>query len=252
MSGIAGCWTGWALVASDTPSGATILYDLGIDTASDEGSLAVFAGDSDQPLAVRSFRAEGTMTRTLLGEVASFLESAGVERRQVGRIAVTVGPGQYGSLRAGIAVAQGMAVALDIPLAGVGRLQADAARVEMGGGLPVVAVHLTRTGPAWAAFERQGAAEGAPREIAAPMITSYAAAAHDAPYPAIWTGELDGELRATRDAAGRTGDTIADSPDTLRAVAIVRIARAAELFGDPASVDAVYLRPPPITRPREQ
>ena len=34
------------------------------------------------------------------------------------------------------------------------------------------------------------------------------------------------------------------------AVAIVRIARVRGSFGDPAGVDAVYLRPPPITKPR--
>ncbi len=226
--------------------GAT--FDLGIDTASDEGSLALFRAGEVEPLAVRRFRPETTMSRELLGVLSAFLAEAGVERASIGRIAVTTGPGQYGPLRAGIAVAQGMALALDVSLGGVGRLEADAARVESEG--VVVAVHNTRTGPAWAAYEV--VAGHAPREVVSPSITSYAEAAAQAPRAAVWTGEVAEALTAAQDAEGRTGDTIAAEPRTPRAVAIVRIARARGTFGDPAGVDAIYLRPPSITRPRAQ
>ncbi|MDA0301696.1 MAG: tRNA (adenosine(37)-N6)-threonylcarbamoyltransferase complex dimerization subunit type 1 TsaB [Chloroflexi bacterium] len=224
------------------------VYDLGIDTASDDGSLALFATDGSGPVAVHTFHAEGTMTRSLMGEIAAFLDGAGVSPDQIGRIAVTIGPGQYGALRAGIAVAQGMALALDAPLAGINRLQADAALVTDHGAEAIVAVHLTRSGPGWAAYTRR---DGVPHEVSALTLSSYEGAATDAPRPATWTGELDDALHAARDAAGRTGDTIAAAPEEPRAVAIVRLARARDAFGDPAAVDAIYLRPPPITRPRE-
>ena len=188
------------------------------------------------------------MSRELIGVIARFLADAGVDRAEIGRIAVTTGPGQYGPLRAGIAVAQGIALALDVPLAGVGRLEADAALVKPEGGAPVVAVHDTRTGPAWAAYEV--VIGDAPREVVAPAITSVEEAAQRAPRPALWTGELSEALTQARDAEGRTGDTVAVAPRTPRAVAIVRIARVRGSFGDPAGVDAVYLRPPPITKPR--
>ena len=243
MSGTDGCWTGWARVADP---GAT--YDLGIDTASDEASLALFRVGDDEPMAVRRFRPETTMSRELLGVLSAFLAEAGVERPAIGRITVTTGPGQYGPLRAGIAVAQGMALALDVPLAGIGRFEADAALVDAEG-RTVLAVHETRSGPAWAAFETSG---DAPREVVAASITSYAEAAARAPRPATWTGEVGEALTAAQDAEGRTGDTIAAEPRTPRAVAIVRIARVRGAFGDPAGVDAIYLRPPSITRPRTQ
>ncbi len=236
-------WTAWARVADR-------LFDLGIDTASDDASLALFPLGDDRPLAVHTFRPGTTMSRELVGAIASFLAEAGVERSEVARIAVTTGPGQYGGLRAGIAVAQGMALALEAPLAGVGRLEADAALVGSEGGIPVVAVHDTRTGPAWAAYEV--VIGDAPREILAPTVTSAVEAAQRAPRPAVWTGELSSELMAARDAEGRTGDTVAAAPRTPRAVAIVRIARVRGSFGDPAGIDAVYLRPPPITKPRGQ
>lgn len=229
-----------------SPGDAT--FDLGIDTASDDASLGLFPGGVEEPLATYTFRPDTTMSRELLGEIASFLEGAGVNRQQIARIAVTTGPGQYGALRTGIAVAQGMAVALDVPLAGVGRLHADAALVEDPRGLPVVAVHRARTGPAWAVYEPR--AGGVPREVRAPALTTDEEAARGTPRPALWTGELDEGLRAAQDAEGRTGDTVAAEPAVPRAVAIVRIARALDLFGDPATVDAIYLRPPPITEPR--
>ncbi|MEX2374493.1 MAG: hypothetical protein WD942_02770, partial [Dehalococcoidia bacterium] len=90
------------------------------------------------------------------------------------------------------------------------------------------------------------------RETTAPALTSYEEAARNAPRPAVWTGELNDQLQEARDVVGRTGDTIAEAVETPRAVAVVRIARALDAFGDPASVDAVYLRPPPITQPRER
>ena len=240
------CWTGWVRVADP---GAT--FDLGIDTASDDASLAVFRAGDDEPMAVRRFRPETTMSRELLGELSAFLAAAGVDRTAIGRIAVTTGPGQYGPLRSGIAVAQGMAMALDAPLAGVGRFEADAMLVDAEG-QTVIAVHETRSGPAWAAFETSG---DVPREVVPASVTSYAEAAAQAPRPAVWTGEVGPEheaLTAAQDAEGRTGDTIAAEPRTPRAVAIVRIARVRGTFGDPAGVDAIYLRPPSITRPRAQ
>src|SRR5690606_31809869 len=132
----------------------------------------------------------------------------GVDRTAIGRIVVTTGPGQYGPLRTGIAVAQGLALALEVPLAGVGRLEADAVLGAGADGatVTVVAVHDTRTGPAWAAYEV--AADGWPREVVAPSITSYAEAVERAPRPAVWTGEIVDALRAAQDAEGRTGDTI--------------------------------------------
>jgi len=251
-----GSWMGWARVA-DSEQDLVGRFDLGIDTASDDASLALFPFGDDRPLAVKRFRPEKTMSREFLGVLSAFLAETGVERVAIGRIAVTTGPGQYGPVRAGIAVAQGLSLALGVPLAGVGRLEADAALVRPAGnptGAAVVAVHATRTGPAWAAYEV--VIGDAPRELVVPSVTSWDEAAAQAPRPAVWTGEVgevDGEpspLRAAQDAAGRTGDTIAAEPRTPRAVAIVRIARVRGTFGDPAGVDAIYLRPPSITKPR--
>lgn len=220
--------------------------DLGIDAASDDASLALVTPDGRE-VATRVWRATTTISRELLGHVEALLAEAGVAREEIGRIAVNVGPGQYGAVRSAIATAQGMALALDVPLAGVGRLEADAARVGSEGGPTIVAVHNAGRGVAWAAYERDPA--GAPREVLAPSITSPEEAARLAPRPALWTGESSEALERARDAEARTGDTVAADPAEPRAVALLRIARARMAFGDPGLVDALYLRPPSITRP---
>ncbi len=222
--------------------------DLGIDTASDDVSLALLDA-AGQVVAESAWRVAGTVALELLAGLDALLERAGVTREQIGRIAVDAGPGQYGQVRTGIATAQGLALGLDIPLAGVDRLEADAWR-HLAPGATVVAVHdAGRAGIAWAAYADAGP-DAAPRLLVAARLDAPEVAAHEAPRPATWCGETTPALEAARDAEGRSGDTVAGPAATSRAVALVRLARWHGAFGDPAGVDARYLRPPSITPPR--
>ena len=232
------------------PSGTV---DLGIDTAADAASVALLRGD--EVIAERAWHVESTMSRELLAHLDALLVEAGVARNEIASIAVTTGPGQYGALRTGLATAQGLALALDVPLAGVGRLEADAALhlASLAPGRIVIAVHdAGRAGVAWAAYT-QGVPGEPPRCLVEPSITPVDEAARTAPSPATWCGEVTEALREARDAERRSGDTDVATPAGGRAAALVRIARARHAYGDPALVDALYLRPPSITRakPRE-
>ena len=221
-------------------------YDLGIDTAADNASLALLEGD--RIIAEHAWHVETTMSLELLEALDGMLARAGVTRQEIARIAVCTGPGQYGGLRTGIATAQGLALGLGMPLAGVGRLEADAWPHLVKGGPVVIAIH--DAGPealAWAGYAL-GEAEGLPSVYAEPHIARPADVIRDAPQPSIWVGELTEALREVRDIASRGGDT--DARAEARAAHLVRIARARNLFGDPEAVDAVYLRPPSITPPR--
>ena len=65
-------------------------------------------------------RAEGRdQAATLLPAIAATLEQAGVARRELSLIAVTVGPGSFTGVRVGLAAARGLAVAIGVPLAGI-------------------------------------------------------------------------------------------------------------------------------------
>jgi tRNA threonylcarbamoyladenosine biosynthesis protein TsaB len=56
---------------------------------------------------------------TLLPAIAATLREAGVDRRALSLIAVTIGPGSFTGVRVGLAAARGLALALDVPLAGI-------------------------------------------------------------------------------------------------------------------------------------
>lgn len=55
----------------------------------------------------------------LLPAIAELFGAAQIDRRAVSLIAVTVGPGSFTGVRVGLAAARGLAVALDVPLAGI-------------------------------------------------------------------------------------------------------------------------------------
>ncbi|MEZ4501808.1 MAG: tRNA (adenosine(37)-N6)-threonylcarbamoyltransferase complex dimerization subunit type 1 TsaB [Dehalococcoidia bacterium] len=227
---------------SASPSGPLLV----IDSASRRGLVAVV--EAGTVLAEHAWDLGTTFSRELLTAIDPVLDRSSRARTDLAGIAVVTGPGGYGSLRAGVATAQGLALALDVPLAGVHRLELDAApHLEAG---PVVAVHdAGRSGLAWAAYER---AEGGapPRVLVEPRIDEAAACAASAPRGALWCGELTEDLREAWQHAGTDAREAEAAPPASRALGAVALADAHDAFGDPAGVDVVYLRPPSITRPR--
>jgi len=252
--------------------------ELGIETASDDASVAVM--DGDRVLAERRWHIETTASRELLAGIKAVLLDAGVERTALTGIAVDVGPGGYGSLRTAVATAQGLALALDVPLAAVDRLEVQAFPHLQPDGT-VIAVHEAGRAPAsaprsgappgegpvllaWAAF---GAciliddARTAPPEVrVAPRLDPADQCLALAPSPARWCGDL-AAVRTMRDIVSRSGAAtpetgtvvrsgdidVSDEANTRSAADVIRLARLHRAFGDPAAVDVTYLRPPNIT-----
>ena len=229
---------------------------LAIDTASNHGLVGLVQGQT--LIAEHDWVLATTYSMELLAEIDRLLLAARVDREALQGIVVDVGPGGYGSLRVGVATAQGLALGLDVPLAGVGRLEADAVRHLEGGAPLVVAVHEAgAAGIAWAAY---GAAEAArekfvaPREISTPRLGTVEECLAAAPNDALWCGDISAELRAALVAQESEGPRWTETPaeqNMRRAVDLARLAEAHGAFGDPADVDVLYLRPPSITRPRE-
>lgn len=76
----------------------------------------------------------------LLPVIGSLFAAAGVDRRSLSMIAVTVGPGSFTGVRVGLAAARGLAVALDIPLAGIPTTTTLLAQAPKGSRLAVAAI----------------------------------------------------------------------------------------------------------------
>jgi tRNA threonylcarbamoyladenosine biosynthesis protein TsaB len=102
---------------------------LAFDTATDHATSALV--DDGEVLGERSSRAS-----TLLADVDALLRQAGAHPSDLSALAVGVGPGSFTGIRIGLAAARGLALALDLPAAGVSTLDALAAGAP--GATPVI------------------------------------------------------------------------------------------------------------------
>ena len=105
------------------------MLTLAFDTATDRATSALV--DDGEVLGERSSRAV-----TLLEDVDALLRQGGAHPRDLGSLVVGIGPGSFTGVRIGLAAARGLALALDLPGAGVSTLDALAAGAP--GATPVV------------------------------------------------------------------------------------------------------------------
>jgi tRNA threonylcarbamoyladenosine biosynthesis protein TsaB len=102
---------------------------LAFDTATDVATSALVL--DGEVLGERSSRAV-----TLLEDVDALLRQAGAHTRDLDALAVGIRPGSFTGVRVGLATARGLALALELPVAGVSTLDALAAGAP--GAVPVV------------------------------------------------------------------------------------------------------------------
>jgi tRNA threonylcarbamoyl adenosine modification protein YeaZ len=188
---------------------------LCIDTASAAFALAV-----ERDGEVRSLQRDSNQDHSRL-LLAAIDELLGGSRRLDG-IVVVRGPGSYAGLRVGIATAEGLALARNAPLVGVGTLEAVAAACP---GTDCVAVHPAGRGE-WA-------------------LQRFAAGRQVSPLTAV--AEPDVPPGSCGEGAGRMGGTDVTPEQRCRTALTLGSARLAE--GGPDGVDAIYLREPHISRP---
>jgi tRNA threonylcarbamoyladenosine biosynthesis protein TsaB len=98
---------------------------LAIETSGPRGSIALL--EQDKVLVSLEHAQPNAHAEQILPLVQQALASAGIAASSLDRIAVGLGPGSFTGLRVGIALAEGLALGLDIPLVGVASLRAMAA-----------------------------------------------------------------------------------------------------------------------------
>lgn len=111
---------------------------LAIDTSLTSVSACVFNGRTLAMLAEESIAMDRGHAEALLPLIDRVVSRVDGEFSVLDRVAVTVGPGSFTGIRVGIAAAQGVALALEIPVVGVSTLAAFAAEPVLDGGTSVI------------------------------------------------------------------------------------------------------------------
>jgi tRNA threonylcarbamoyl adenosine modification protein YeaZ len=89
---------------------------LAIETSTTEASLALVERHEGEVLWQASFESDRLHNAKIFDPVAEALD---IGRGKLERMIVGLGPGSYSGIRVGIAVANGLALALDVPVAGL-------------------------------------------------------------------------------------------------------------------------------------
>jgi tRNA threonylcarbamoyladenosine biosynthesis protein TsaB len=205
-------------------------------------SLSAAAADGEDLRAWRREELARGHAERLLPLLREVMAEAGWSWRELGLLAVTVGPGNFTGLRAGVAVARALGLALGCPALGPGTLEAiaqGAAAQAPGNARPIVAVVDARREEVYAQrFSSRLDALGPPA-----LVTRDRFVADSPREPCLLAG--DG-ARWARERRGVAGDAAVETGPDARYVAAAARRRLAggEAPGAATALRPVYVRPP--------
>ena len=128
------------------------LLTVAIDTTSEIAGIALLEGDA--LLGEITWRSRQNHSRELLPTLEWLLQRSQRPKTDLGAVVVCLGPGSYAGMRVGVSTANALAYGLSVPIAGVGRLAADAYPFAAATPGRVIAVHAAgRADLAWGVYE---------------------------------------------------------------------------------------------------
>lgn len=232
---------------------------LALDTSTAYASIALSHDGS--LLAELTWLVENRHSAELLPRVGEMLRAQRVATSQLDSVAVALGPGSFNGVRAGVATAKGLALALGVPVAGVPTLDVIAwgarlapgevwALLDAGRGEIYAAVYDTAnaTPETWSPRVLASDDEIARGEYHILAPEALAALMSD---NATLTGELRPAARASLVAAIAGRARLIEPAEPRRGAWLAALAqgRLSVGHGDtPATLEPLYLRRPAITR----
>jgi tRNA threonylcarbamoyladenosine biosynthesis protein TsaB len=228
---------------------------LAIDTSTDRAGVALCEGAT----CVARTAAEAPEIASpapqhaerVLGILDDLLQKARWSKSDIELLACSLGPGSFTGVRVGVATAKGIALALDIPIVGVGSLEVMAhafrrSRATRDPNHATIALLDARKGEVfWAAYADDGALLAGPGHVAA---ASAGALAKLADRPKVtFVGEIAGRLDLGGAPILATRETDRPDPAVLAELGVSRFeGRGAD---DLDALEPAYVRPPDITLP---
>jgi tRNA threonylcarbamoyladenosine biosynthesis protein TsaB len=114
---------------------------LGITTATPRCTVAL-VGDDGEVLGEEAYEDEMNHAERIFPTLDRLLSSTGRAKGDIERVACDVGPGSFTGIRVGLASAKGIALALGVPLTGVGSLRAMCAAALSVATADIAVAHL--------------------------------------------------------------------------------------------------------------
>lgn len=229
--------------------------ELAIDTATDTASVAV--SREGRPIAEISWHAGQNHTVNLMPNALRLFELIGEELNKIDAVFVSLGPGSYNGLRAGLSAAKGLALSLDIKLVGIGTLEIEA-YPHADAGLPICVIQNAGRGEIATATFRLS--DDGWQKTVEEHITTLDALCKTIVEKTIICGQFfafpANQPDPKKFIAERLGDTAVIRETTLRRAGFLaelgwkRLER--DDSDDIATLQPLYMRRPAITKPREK
>ncbi|MDP2952232.1 MAG: tRNA (adenosine(37)-N6)-threonylcarbamoyltransferase complex dimerization subunit type 1 TsaB [Chloroflexota bacterium] len=222
--------------------------ELAIDTSSALASVAL--ASRGEVVGELTWQTGRNHTAHLLPNLVHILGLAGVGVESLEGIIIAQGPGSFNGLRVGMSTAKGLAFALEVPLVGIGTLEAEA-YPHAYTGLPLCPLFDAGRGEiATATFQRR---KGQWLKLEEERLTTLEELCAHTRGRTVFCGQVSPVAARLREALG----TKAIIPD---GAALLRRAGALAELGwlrlrdgdrdDPATLQPLYLRRPAITIPK--
>jgi tRNA threonylcarbamoyladenosine biosynthesis protein TsaB len=216
---------------------------MAFDNAASACSVAVGCGDAVLARERREMR--HGHAEVLLPMIDRVMAAAGLSPTAIEAIAVSDGPGGFTGIRAGLAAAQGLALASGARLVGVTSFAAVAARLPKSDEPLLIALDSRREDLYVQLFSGDGALLGEPAAILPGELAAFIAAAIGNATLRIAGDAADNAAAALKDRGNVT--VIAGSvPDALGVLA----AATDDRYAEPAR--PLYLRPPDVSFPKSR
>ncbi len=224
---------------------------LAIDTSTDTASLALV--QDSEVLAELTWHCGQNHTTQLLPHLAHLLKQTKLNLQSTSCIIVARGPGSFNGLRVGISTAKGLAFSLGIPIVGISTLEVEAYQYAETG-LPICPIFNAGRGEIATAIYQTKHNEW--RQLATEHITTVEALCSQITEKTIFCGEFIPFMATQLRKKLKEKAIIPSSAALFR-----RASFLAELglkrvkagnYDNPATLQPLYLRRPPITKPKHR
>ncbi len=219
--------------------------ELAIDTSTDFCSICL--SQQGELVTELTWHSAQNHTVELTPNIERLLSQAATSPQSLEAVFVAIGPGSFNGLRVGVSTAKGFALALDIPLVGIGTLEIEAYPFAFTG-LPVCPIHNAGRGEIATALYQD---KNGWRRLRPEHITTVNTICRQTKRRTVFCGEIPPPVIEELEKKLEKYAIIPEAAVRMRHAAYLAVLAWRRLSSghvdNAASLQPLYLRQPPIT-----